>query len=187
MTEYSTLVVSILQELESALQSVSADDVELLRAGIVQAPRIFIAGKGRSGLQMRAFAMRLMHMGLTVHVVDDVTTPAIGFEDLLLIGSSSGRTASLVEYAKRAKSLGAGLGLITSVQSSPIAEQADIVVKIASPSAKAADASAIQSIQPMGNLFEQSLGVLLDIVTIQLMETLHLTAEQMFARHANLE
>lgn len=40
-----------------------------------------------------------MHLGLQVYVVDDVTTPAIKTEDLLIIGSASGNTKSLVQYA----------------------------------------------------------------------------------------
>src|SRR5438876_11835411 len=114
MTEYDDLVTIVLGELDASLRSTAASEVTALRQAILQAPRIFVAGKGRSGLQMRAFAMRLMHMGLTVYIVDDVTTPAIVSTDLLLIGSGSGRTASLVEFAARAKSLGVRIGLITS-------------------------------------------------------------------------
>ena len=44
-----------------------------------------------------------------------------------------------------------------------------------------------QSIQPLGSLFEQTLGLLLDIVIMQLMVDLAVNAEQMFTRHANLE
>ena len=39
----------------------------------------------------------------------------------------------------------------------------------------------------MANLFEQSLLLMLDVLTIQLMSDLNLTSEQMFTRHANLE
>jgi 6-phospho-3-hexuloisomerase len=39
----------------------------------------------------------------------------------------------------------------------------------------------------MGSLFEQSLGLMLDIVILQLMDELGMDAEQMFTRHANLE
>ena len=45
---------------------------------ILRAPRIFCIGAGREGLAMRAFAMRLMHLGKPVHWIWDDTTPAIG-------------------------------------------------------------------------------------------------------------
>src|SRR5436309_14014903 len=118
MSDYNELLAAVLAELESTLRSVNGDEVAALTQAILQARRSFVAGKGRSGLQMRAFAMRLMHLGLTVYVVDDVTTPAIVSTDLLVIGSGSGRTASLVEFAARAKSLGVRIGLITSADTS---------------------------------------------------------------------
>jgi 6-phospho-3-hexuloisomerase len=187
MIEFDTLVANVLGELEATLRAIDANEVIALQQAILQAPRIFVAGRGRSGLEMRAFAMRLMHIGLMVYVLDDVTTPAITTTDLLLIGSGSGRTASLVEYAARASSLGVRIALLTIADTSPIAERADVIVHIKAPSPKTEGANTTPSIQPMGNLFEQALGMLLDIVTLQLMETLNVNAQQMFGRHANLE
>ena len=56
---------------------------------------VFVAGSGRSGLAMRSFAMRLIHLGLSAHVVGETTTPRITDRDLLLIGSGSGSTPGL--------------------------------------------------------------------------------------------
>ena len=187
MLIYENLVNALIAELEGALRSVDPAQIDALRSAILKAPRIFIAGKGRSGLQMRGFAMRLMHLGLTAHVVDDVTTPGLSADDLLIIGSGSGKTASLVEYAKRAKVIQAKVGLITIAPSSPVADNADYVVRISAPTPKLEGSDAKRSIQPMGNLFEQSLGLLLDMITIQMMDELKLTSDQMFKRHANLE
>jgi 6-phospho-3-hexuloisomerase len=185
MNSYPELVTAVSAELTVALQSVNPAEVDRLREAIVAAPRVFVAGKGRSGLQMRAFAMRLMHAGVTVHVVDDVTTPAVSTGDLLVIGSGSGGTPSLVQYASRAKALNARLALITTAPNSPLGQQADVVVRIEAASPKVSGAR--PSVQPMANLFEQSLLLLLDIVTIQLMHERGLTSEEMFRRHANLE
>jgi 6-phospho-3-hexuloisomerase len=136
---------------------------------------------------MRGFAMRLMHLGLAVYVVDDPTTPAIAAGDLLLIGSGSGHSPSLVGYATRAKALQVQIGLITAAESSPVGDHADVIVRIRALTSKLVRSDETGSFQPMGNLFEQSLGLTLDLMTIQLMEVLNLTSEQMFARHANLE
>jgi 6-phospho-3-hexuloisomerase len=187
MPRYDDLVPALLQELSSALHSVNANDLEQFKRSILEAKHIFIAGKGRSGLQMRAFAMRLMHLGLAVHVVDDVTTPALSTSDLLVIGSGSGRTASLVNYAQKAKAVNARIALVTITPASPIGELADVIVRIEASTPKLGDADVPRSIQPMGNLFEQSLGLLLDITTMLLMADLNQTSEQMFTRHANLE
>lgn len=57
--------------------------------------RIFVVGTGRSELVGKAFAMRLMHLGFNVHVVGEVTTPAIRDKDCLIAISGSGETKQL--------------------------------------------------------------------------------------------
>ena len=189
MREYSELIGSILEELGKVLRSVDQECVNNLRRDIIQARRIFVAGRGRSGLQMQSFAMRLMQLDLDVHVVGDVTAPAIGAGDLLIIGSGSGKTASLIDYAQRARDLNAQVALITIAQESPIAALADSIIRIKATSPKLRDdqAATNPSIQPMGSLFEQTLVILLDTVVIQLMIDLNIDSSMMFARHANLE
>ena len=47
-----------------------------------------------------------MHLGYTVYFVGEPTTPSIQEGDLLILGSGSGNTASLVSNAKKAKDQG---------------------------------------------------------------------------------
>ena len=68
------LIDEILADIGRTLHQVDSAQIDATCLAILSADRIFVAGKGRSGLQMKAFAMRLMHLGLSVHVVDDVTT-----------------------------------------------------------------------------------------------------------------
>ncbi|MBA3868025.1 MAG: 6-phospho-3-hexuloisomerase [Anaerolineae bacterium] len=187
MSDFQEWVDTVTGEISTSLKAVSADEVAEFQREIIGAKRIFVAGKGRSGLFLKAFAMRLMHLGLHVYVVDDVTTPSIAVDDVLVLASGSGKTASLVHYANKAKEIGATVVLITAYPDSPVGHHADKVVRIPAPSVKAEGASSIQSVQPMANLFEQSLVLLLDICSMQLMKALSKTGEQMFARHANLE
>lgn len=187
MSDFHSWVDVVTGEIRTSLNAVSVDEVAELQREVLGAKRVFITGKGRSGLFMRAFAMRLMHLGLHVYVLDDVTTPSIAVDDVLVLASGSGKTTSLVHYASKAKEIGATVVLITAYPDSPIGHHADKVVRIPAPSVKAEGSSGIQSAQPMANLFEQSLLLLLDISTLQLMKALSKTGEQMFARHANLE
>jgi len=187
MTDFQDWVDTVTTEVATALKALSADEVAEFQREILGAKRIFVAGKGRSGLFMKAFAMRLMHLGLHVYVVDDVTTPSIAADDVLVLASGSGKTASMVHYASKAKEIGASVLLITAYPDSPVGHHADKVVHIPAPSVKAEGGSGVQSMQPMANLFEQSLMLLLDICTLQLMKALGKTVEQMFAHHANLE
>lgn len=135
----------------------------------------------------RCFAMRLMHMGFQVSMVGDVTTPSIKKGDLLIIASGSGTTASLVAMANKAKSIGADIATITIYEDAPIAQIASIVIPIPAPTAKSDVDMGFRSVQPMGSLFEQSLLICLDYVILILMDLKQITAEEMFARHANLE
>ena len=161
--------------------------VEALQAALLSAERVFIAGKGRTGLQMRAFAMRLMHLGLRIHVVDDVTTPAIGAADLLLIGSSSGRTSSLLRYVDTVSAAGANLAALTGNLASPIAAAANTIVHIPASNLKAGGPTGERSILVMGSLFEHCLGLLCDLFIIRIKAQLKVAEAEMNARHANLE
>lgn len=184
--ETTELLNAILADIGGALQRVDPAQIEALQRGILSARRVFIAGKGRTGLQMRAFAMRLMHLGLAVHVVDEVTTPAIGKGDLLLVGSSSGRTRSLVGAVESLAGTGANLAAICGNLDSPIARAADSLVYIPATNFKA-NAGDDESVLVMGALFEHCLGLCCDLLVIQLKETLGVAERDMNARHANIE
>lgn len=185
MSDYHQQVDTIAGELARALHSVDAAALDALGDAVTHAPRVFVAGKGRSGLMMRAFAMRLMHLGLMAHVVDDVTTPALAAGDLLVIGSGSGATPTLVRYAERAKSLGAELALVTAATDSPIRALADHALVLAAASPRVA--GSVESIQPMANLFEQALLLVLDVLVMRMMQARGMTTVEMMTRHANLE
>lgn len=177
----------VIGELERTLAAVSPQDAERLVELIQGARRVFVAGAGRSGLAMKAFAMRLMHLGLGAYVAGETVTPAMTKDDLLLIGSGSGETESLVAMAAKAQRLGGRLALVTIVADSRIGRLAEVVVGIPAPSPKARADHGATSIQPMGSLFEQSLLVFLDVVILRLMERMQLDSAAMFERHANLE
>ena len=185
--ETPDLIEAIIADIGRALRQVDPAQVDHICAAITAADRVFVAGKGRSGLQMRAFAMRLMHLGLTAHVVDDVTTPAIAAGDLLLIGSSSGRTSSLLRYIDTVREAGAALAAFTGNLDSPIAAAATTLVYIPASNFKAGRKTGIDSVLVMGSLFEHCLGLLCDLIIIRLKAARELDEAAMNARHANLE
>jgi len=177
----------IINELQSTLAHISNDEGEELAKAIIEARRVFVAGAGRSGLIVRGFAMRLMHLGFTVHIVGDTTTPNITSDDILLIGSGSGSTGSLVVMAQKAQVIGAGIALITIRENSPIGQLADIVLPIPAPSPKIEEKLDFHSVQPMGALFEQNMSLTLDALIMILMSKTNSDSDTMFSRHANLE
>jgi 6-phospho-3-hexuloisomerase len=57
-------------EIANTAAKIDEQGVAALAAHRGQTGRVFIAGAGRSGLVLRVAAMRLMHLGLTVHSTD---------------------------------------------------------------------------------------------------------------------
>ena len=112
---------------------------------------------------MRGIAMRLAHLGLVVHFVGEVCTPPVGARDVLLLGSGSGGTASLVNHAQTAAKAGAKVCLLTVDAGSLLGkwsvDTAGVVVVLPAPTPKlqsGATCGAVPSTQPMGTLFEQT-------------------------------
>ena len=156
-------------------------------AAILKADRIFVAGAGRSGFVARAFANRLMHMGLTVFFVGEPTTPAIKAGDLLVIGSGSGETGSLVVMAQKAKKIGASVITVTIHPEASIGKLSEAWICIPGATPKSSLEDTVKSVQPMGNAFEQMTWLVYDAVIMILMKKTGRTEEEMFKLHANLE
>jgi 6-phospho-3-hexuloisomerase len=190
MSDYrmDDLIENVLAEITTCLHVVSSESLAKAGALIEIAPRIFVSGAGRSGLIMRALGIRLMHLGKTVYVVGDSTTPSIKSGDLLIIGSGSGQTSTLIAIAKKAQSQGANILLFTTNPASPLAKCADQYVALPAPSLEnGADECDLMSMQPMGTLFEQSLLIVCDTIILGLMSRTGVSASQMREHHANLE
>ncbi|CBT74885.1 6-phospho-3-hexuloisomerase [Glutamicibacter arilaitensis] len=172
-------------EIEATVRGVKPQQVIELAAQLRAAPRVFVAGAGRSGLALRMAAMRLMHLGLAVHVAGDATTPAIAEGDLLLVASGSGTTAGVVQNVRTAQRVGARIAAITTDPSSPIGSAAHVLVEV--PAAGKTDHGSSITRQYSGSLFEQALFLITEIVFHTLWSADDATAQQLWQRHANLE
>ncbi|WP_128330768.1 6-phospho-3-hexuloisomerase [Apibacter sp. HY039] len=179
----------IIQELSFNSSLINDDEVDNFVAYIMKANRIYLAGAGRSGYVIRCFANRLMHLGFSVNFVGDATTPHSKKGDLLIIGSGSGETQSLVAMANKAKKSGLDLALITLNPHSSIGLLANAIIPLpgVSPKADQKITNKTLSIQPMGSAFEQLSFLLYDAIVLSLMDQLKETGDSMFARHADLE
>jgi 6-phospho-3-hexuloisomerase len=175
----------ILGELERALRQVSETQVSAAIEALLAAPRIFVTGAGRSGLAIKMIAMRLMHLGLQVHVVGETTTPAITSGDLLLVASGSGTTAGAVRAAETAKRVGANTLLLTTAPASRLGDLARWIVEI--PAATKQDHGGSISRQYAGALFEQAVLLTMDAAFQQMWQSSAATAEELYTRHANIE
>ncbi|GCF94177.1 6-phospho-3-hexuloisomerase [Enterococcus florum] len=177
---------AIIEELLSFVPYEREEELERLVHAILQAKSIFLSGAGRSGVAIRGFTNRLLHLGLSVHLVGEISCPRTAQGDLLILGSGSGTTSSLVALAKKAKSNGVTLALLTMDNESEIAQIADVVVVLPGVSPKLKE-NKLTSIQPMGSAFEQLSFLTYDGIILELMARMEETNETMHARHTDME
>ena len=173
------------EEIAATAAKINEQQVADLAAHLSHPGRVFVAGAGRSGLVLRMAAMRLMHLGLNVHVAGDTTTPAIASGDLLLVASGSGTTSGVVKAAETAAKAGARIAAFTTNPDSPLAGLANAVVII--PAAQKTDHGTSVSRQYDGSLFEQVLFVATEAIFQSLWDNDAQPAEELWLRHANLE
>ena len=184
MSDYKDLAKTVLQEHEKVLLDVKDEEVEKLLDAIAEAKCIQVFGMGRMKCAVRAFVMRLMHMGLDAHVVYDTTCPNIGPGDLLIVNAACTTIGyTVMQFAKK---LGARVVAITANPQSKAAKLCDFTVSLRGQVHGGRDYE-IPSIQPMAALFEQTIFVFEDIIIQLLMKKLNITTEQMAKKHTNVD
>ncbi|XKM13561.1 6-phospho-3-hexuloisomerase [Orbaceae bacterium ac157xtp] len=169
---------TIFNELEQNRIELQNVDVNPIVKLLVQAKHIFVAGAGRSGVVITAFANRLMHLGFSVSIINEITKPKASNDDVLVLNSGSGCTESLITAAKKAKKLDMKVIVFTMNEGSPLALLADQVIIL--PKIE-------MSKQPMGSAYEQLSFIVFDALILLLMGELNQTNEMMANRHANIE
>ena len=167
------------------LEKVESGAVIQLAQSILDGDRIFVVGEGRSGLAIQMAAMRLMHLGLEVHVVGEVTAPSIESGDLLIACSGSGNTHGVVDLVQTAQKIGVTIAAITTNNNSPLAQLSEIVIPIEAANKQSSDR--LHSKQFAGSLFEQSTLLLFDALFYLLAHHLDQSDEVLMTRHTNLE
>ena len=185
-TGYQAVCELVLGELHASLAAIRAEEVEQLIEAVLKARRVFFVGTGRALLSLQAIAKRWAHLGIDVHIVGEVTEPAMTAEDLLIAGSGSGITMLPVGVAKKAHAIGATVVYIGANPDSPLRDSADLIVRIPVRTRFKFE-DEIVSLQPLASLFEQTLLLLGDIVAKILIDRQGLDIADLWKFHANLE
>jgi 6-phospho-3-hexuloisomerase len=107
-------LITILKEIQTVVPRIDPAQLEELTNRLALAERVFITGEGRSGFMARAFAMRLMHLGLQVYVIGETVTPSVREGDTIFAVSGSGTTAGTVRVAEQAQSVRANVLAVTT-------------------------------------------------------------------------
>ncbi|MCY3025257.1 6-phospho-3-hexuloisomerase [Aerococcus loyolae] len=184
--EYKEASNIVLSELENTFNVISEDDIEKLIQAVFQADKVFFVGVGRVKLSLEAIAKRWAHLGISTFVVGQITEPAITDSDLLIVGSGSGESLYPLQIAKKAKEFGAKVLHIGSNAESSMKLYSDFFVRIPVQS-KLYLEDEISSKQPMTSLFEQSLLLLGDVVSLMIVDRKQIVIDNLWQYHANLE
>ena len=188
----------IAANVQAIADEIDYSEVKTLVTGILAAQqnhkRLFVMGAGRSGLVVKGFAMRLMHLGFNVYVVGETVTPAVETDDLLIVISGSGETKSINEMSALAKAKGTRLAAVTSNRDSTLGTISDAIVVVKGRT-KASGMDFMErqvvgshiSFAPLGTMFEISTMVFLDGIIAALMEITKKSEEDLKKNHATLE
>ncbi len=172
-------IEAVLKNIKNAEDSLDEESVEMFEDILLTSKNIFVTGAGRSGLAAKAFAMRLMHLGLSSYVVGETISPAINKGDCLVIISGSGETNTAVSAADIAKKRGAKVLGVTSYPESRLANESDCFIYVKGrPMQEVDDENYMKrqihgnytSLTPLGTAFELTSLVFLDGIVSELLE-----------------
>ncbi|MDO5809449.1 MAG: 6-phospho-3-hexuloisomerase [Methanobrevibacter sp.] len=191
-----TSIKAILNNIETAQDYLDEEAIEKFEEIIIGSKNIFVTGAGRSGLAAKAFAMRLMHLGLSAYVVGETISPAIYADDCIVAISGSGETNTIVSAARIAKNRGSKVLALTSYPDSTLGQLCDSYILVKGRTKKEVDDENYMkrqihgnytSLTPLGTAFELTTLVFLDAIVSELMEKMHQTESDLKARHTVLE
>ncbi|WP_407376189.1 6-phospho-3-hexuloisomerase [Methanobrevibacter sp.] len=187
---------AILDNINNAVEYLEEDVIDNFEDIIMASNNVFVTGAGRSGLAAKAFAMRLMHLGISAYVVGETISPAIHKNDCIIAISGSGETNTIVSAAEIAKDRGSKVLAVTSYPESRLGKLADGYIFVKGRTKQEVDDQNYMkrqihgnytSLTPLGTAFELTTLVFLDAVVSELMEKMEQTESDLKARHTVLE
>ena len=192
---YFGVQIQVMREISQVLYSITDQDVNKLISlicDVLKRPtgKVCGFGAGRMGYGLRAFMMRLNHLGIPAYFIGDTFIPPLDENDIFIVTSGSGETRSVLKYLEIAKEKGVRTLAITGNSESTMAKLADysIVFKSSNGGLNSADnENKINSIQPMTSLNEQSMFVFFDIIAVMLIKTIGIKKEDEKKFHFNIE
>ena len=188
-------MLEVVKHVEEIVEGLNEKQIAAMIEAIESADRIFMMGAGRSGMASRAFAMRLVQLGLTAYVIGESVTPAMTEKDLLIAVSGSGETKSIVSAARVTKGVGSKILAVTSYPRSRLGRIADMRVAIKGRTKIDVEKDHLKhqiigthsTLTPLGTLFEDTVMIFFDGIIAKLMTDLKKDELEMKNRHATLE
>lgn len=190
--DYRSIISSIESEIDEVLKSVDEqklnDFVDLLTK-----PNIKVMGysAGRMGFGLKAFLMRLNHLGIPAYWFGDNYIPPMDENDIFICCSNSGTTKSVANIMDifKAKAKGKIVSFVGN-DNSKMGLESDVTIKFKTCNGglnSADDPTKINSVQPMTTLTEQSMFILFDAITMMLINRLNIDIKDTKQFHSNIE
>lgn len=181
--KYALEIANTIGDFISTYQQNDRKELRVLIDSIRTSKKVFLLGAGRSGLVSKFFGMRLMHLGIQVHLWGDCTTPRVEAEDLVIAISASGETSTVLAAMQKAALEGAMLATITHAKPSAIANLCDLVIHLPKPEKEKLSLNSL----PLGSLFELSSLLLMEGMIAEMMQENSIHEDRLRQRHNILE
>ena len=181
----------ILDEIKTVLDSIDEEQVDELVRLIETSDKVVGYGAGRMGLSLKAFIMRLNHLGIEAYFLGDTYIPPITEYDLVLVSSGSGETSMIKKFVEEVnKKTSAFVAAVLGNEHSSISNLSNhiVVFKPCNGGLNSEDSSdKINSIQLMSTLNEQATYILFDIIAKKIADDLNMNTEKTKRYHFNVE
>jgi 6-phospho-3-hexuloisomerase len=185
--KYST----VLNEIGEILKTFESKEIDDFINAIINAKTIVGYGAGRMGFGLKAFMMRLNHLGKNAYFMSDNYVPPLNKDDLFIVTSGSGKTKSVLSMLEIAiNKAGCNTCAITGDETSPMATLANLHLKFKSCNGglNSVDNSIkFNSIQPMTTLNEQVMFIFFDVITLMIIERMNIDLNETKKYHSNIE
>ena len=190
---YDLIKCEVLNELDEVLSSIDATQLNKMVDILTTNQDIKVLGysAGRMGSGLKAFIMRLNHLGIKASFFGDNYVPPMNSDDVFICCSNSGTTKSVVNILEifKAKAGGKVISFVGN-EKSKMAELSDVVIKFKTCNGglnSADDPSKINSIQPMTTLTEQAMFILFDLIVMLIINKLDIDIKDTKQYHSNIE
>lgn len=174
-----------LSALKYSIENINKESLQNFAKNLLRYERIFLMGKGRSGLVIDMFAMRLIHLGLNAFCIGKPTTPKVTSKDLIVLASGTGETESILLAANQAKNIGVHISAFSIYKKSSLSSFADELITL--PQDEKIFEELPTSKVLVGTLFEQALLITFDSVAGILIDLMDQSYDDLSQRHANIE
>ena len=191
-----TAINAILKNIESASDHIDEEVISRFMEILTSSENVFVMGAGRSGLAAKAFAMRLVHLGISAYVVGETISPAIYKDDCILAISGSGETKTIVSAVQIAKKRGSKALALTSYPESSLGKISNVVMIVKGRTKIDVDdedyikrqiEGNYASLTPLGTTFELTSLIFLDGLISELMYKMGKTEYDLKYRHTVFE